>query len=63
MDLLRETPIDCPFCGEPITVVIDASVPVQRYTEDCSVCCQPIVIDAAVDAAGDIVVRVERENG
>ena len=42
MELLREEKISCPYCGEPITVVIDISVPEQDYVEDCQVCCQPI---------------------
>ncbi|MDH3532375.1 MAG: CPXCG motif-containing cysteine-rich protein [Gammaproteobacteria bacterium] len=44
---LPEQRIDCPFCGEPITIVIDTSGGSQSYVEDCQVCCQPmqIVID------------------
>jgi transcription elongation factor Elf1 len=37
-----ETEIDCPFCGEPFTIVVDTSVDEQSYIEDCSVCCRPI---------------------
>lgn len=37
--------ISCPYCGENIEIIIDGSVESQQYTEDCSVCCQPIVID------------------
>ncbi|MEJ8567864.1 CPXCG motif-containing cysteine-rich protein [Elongatibacter sediminis] len=59
---LHEADIDCPYCGENITVLIDPSVPVQRYTEDCSVCCQPILVEAAIDAADQTTVRVTREN-
>ncbi|MBI2362143.1 MAG: CPXCG motif-containing cysteine-rich protein [Elusimicrobia bacterium] len=38
----EETPVDCPHCGEPFTILIDASVPRQDYVEDCFVCCRPI---------------------
>lgn len=46
-DWLPERRIDCPFCGERITIVIDASAGSQSYIEDCQVCCQPmqVVID------------------
>jgi uncharacterized protein YbaR (Trm112 family) len=39
----------CPYCNEPIEIVIDPSVPSQSYIEDCQVCCRPISITVAVD--------------
>ncbi len=44
MTLLNEKQIDCPNCGEVITIVIDTSITEQQYTEDCFVCCSPIII-------------------
>lgn len=44
-----EAVIRCPYCGETITLVIDASAGSQRYIEDCQVCCRPIVVDVTVD--------------
>lgn len=32
----------CPYCGEPIELLVDSSAGTQRYVEDCSVCCRPI---------------------
>ncbi len=37
-----ETEVDCPFCGEAFTIVVDTSVEEQTYIEDCYVCCRPI---------------------
>jgi hypothetical protein len=37
-----ETEVDCPFCGEMITIFVDPSQERQSYIEDCSVCCRPI---------------------
>lgn len=37
-----ETPVDCPFCGETFSIVVDCSVDHQTYIEDCFVCCRPI---------------------
>lgn len=54
--------IDCPYCGESIEVMVDASAGDQRYVEDCSVCCRPMVIGVALDADGDPVVTVASEN-
>jgi Cysteine-rich CPXCG len=39
----------CPYCGENISMVLDASVPRQTYIEDCEVCCRPIEISYAVE--------------
>lgn len=41
---ISESEVECPFCGEPITLVIDASAGSQSYIEDCSVCCRPIQV-------------------
>ena len=38
--------IQCPFCGQHFEVVIDTSIPEQRFTTDCEVCCRPIEIIA-----------------
>ena len=38
----EEVPVECPYCGEKITILVDTSVEDQEYTEDCSVCCRPI---------------------
>jgi transcription elongation factor Elf1 len=34
--------LDCPYCGEAIEVMVDASAGGQDYIEDCTVCCRPI---------------------
>lgn len=42
MEALIPYVIQCPYCGESIEILIDTSVPQQRYIEDCQVCCRPI---------------------
>ena len=57
---LHEKQITCPFCWESITVLVDPSES-QLYTEDCSVCCRPILIQTEVQ--GDYVnVEVTQED-
>ncbi|MDB4260354.1 CPXCG motif-containing cysteine-rich protein [Porticoccaceae bacterium] len=57
---LLEKQITCPFCWESITVLVDPSES-QLYTEDCSVCCRPILIQTEVQ--GDYVsVEVTQED-
>ncbi|HET9949620.1 MAG TPA: CPXCG motif-containing cysteine-rich protein [Longimicrobiales bacterium] len=45
---------DCPYCGEPITMLLDLSVGEQGYVEDCEVCCSPISIRFRVEQ-GEVV--------
>jgi hypothetical protein len=60
--MIETVAIDCPYCGESIDVLVDASAGDQRYVEDCSVCCRPMVIGVTLDADGDPVVTVASEN-
>lgn len=53
MSSLPSADIHCPYCGEGITVVIDNSMGEhQQYTEDCQVCCKPIIINVELDEEG-----------
>jgi hypothetical protein len=58
------TPVDvhCPYCGEPLELLVDASEDGQHYIEDCQVCCRPINVTVTVDGEGDIGVDVRSEN-
>lgn len=40
---MHEEFFDCPYCGAPISVLLDVSVS-QTYVEDCEVCCRPLQI-------------------
>ena len=42
MPQLPSADIECPYCGEVITVFVDDSAGEQDYIEDCQVCCKPI---------------------
>ncbi len=44
----------CPYCGAPISMLLDPSVPSQTYVEDCEVCCHPIEVRYAVED-GEVV--------
>lgn len=51
----------CPYCGEQVELLVDATLPHQQYFEDCEVCCQPMLV--TIDAtAEDPIVGVTREN-
>lgn len=51
----------CPYCGEPIELVIDASAGDQEYIEDCFVCCRPITVTMMVEG-DEVYVTVRDEN-
>jgi hypothetical protein len=36
--------IQCPYCGEMLTLPLDLSAGSQSYVEDCHVCCQPMQV-------------------
>ena len=62
MDLLQETAISCPYCGESITILVDGSLEEQQYIEDCQVCCKPMVIHLQICADGQSRVEARRED-
>lgn len=56
MPHLPSADIQCPYCGETITVFVDDSAGDQQYVEDCQVCCRPIEIrvNVAEDGSADV---------
>lgn len=59
---LQERSVDCPYCGESIDVLLDRSVPDQRYIEDCAVCCRPINFSVTLDIQGDLDLVVSSDD-
>ena len=60
--MLAPVDISCPYCGEPIEILVDASAGDQHYIEDCQVCCRPITLSVRIDADGDPEVAAAAEN-
>jgi len=54
--------VDCPYCGETIELLVDASQSEQDYVEDCQVCCRPMKVHAVVDDDGAPEVQVSQED-
>lgn len=54
--------IGCPYCGETIEVLIEATGESYEYIEDCQVCCRPIVFHIDVDLSGEQTLSVRSEN-
>jgi hypothetical protein len=61
--MIEHESITCPYCWETIEIALDLSVEEQRYVEDCSVCCRPIVIAYRTDGATLAEINVSAESG
>lgn len=59
---LQESQVYCPYCGEPLTILLDAGDSGVNYIEDCQVCCQPMVVSVTEQMDGDLTVDVRRED-
>ncbi|HLQ12404.1 MAG TPA: CPXCG motif-containing cysteine-rich protein [Steroidobacteraceae bacterium] len=46
--------VECPYCGEPFTTLLDLSAGSASYIEDCQVCCQPIEFCVHAGAGGEL---------
>ncbi|MDA0789245.1 MAG: CPXCG motif-containing cysteine-rich protein [Proteobacteria bacterium] len=57
-----ERRISCPYCGESIEVLLDPSVDLQEYIEDCQVCCRPITFLVTAEPDGNVCVSVTSEH-
>ena len=62
MESLQERVVSCPYCGEPLEVLLDAQDAGDEYIEDCQVCCKPIIFNVQLDSDGDLSVSVRDEN-
>ena len=51
-----EKSVQCPYCWERFTLLVDGSVEDQEYVEDCEVCCRPIDFIVQVDDEGEVKV-------
>ena len=62
MNVLQQTTIACPYCGEKNTILLDLSVEQQQYIEDCQVCCRPMDILVNTTENGGFQLDVRSEN-
>ncbi len=61
--MIEKKDIICPYCGTQFDTQIDCSAGEQVYTEDCYLCCQPIIFHIEVGPQFQLTnVVVKREN-
>lgn len=54
--------IACPYCGVEVELVLDpGGGAVQRYVEDCEVCCRPWHLTVRWDSSGAAQVEARTE--
>ena len=53
--------IVCPFCGQSFEIVVDTTIPSQRFTTDCEVCCRPF--EVTVECEPGEVLSIQAEGG
>jgi hypothetical protein len=49
VNLLVETDVECPWCGEYYATTVDTSQGGYVTTEDCAVCCRPIALTVSCE--------------
>jgi len=60
--MLPTIAVPCPYCGERVELMIDASTDMQHYVEDCPVCCRPHVIHVHIDRDGELWLTGDAES-
>ena len=62
LNQLLEVSVQCPYCWERFSLLIDASVESQEYVEDCEVCCRPIDFAVEIDEENQAVVQARLQH-
>ncbi|MEE3233835.1 MAG: CPXCG motif-containing cysteine-rich protein [Candidatus Latescibacterota bacterium] len=62
MNYVEELEINCPYCGEFFSIVVECFVGNQSYIEDCYVCCRPVGLFMKIGEEGSVSVEARREN-
>ncbi len=59
---LLEVSVQCPYCWERFTILVDGSVEAQDYVEDCEICCRPIDFSVHLDEQNQARVRARLQD-
>jgi len=57
-----EVDIHCPYCWEPLVILVEPTDIDEEYVEDCHVCCRPMVIRASIDEMGNYQASARHED-
>ncbi len=59
---LVDVRVQCPYCWENFTLLVDASIADQEYVEDCEICCRPIDFSINVNEQGEASVEARLQH-
>lgn len=62
MQAIQELDTHCPYCGEPITMLVEVGQVGHSHIEDCQVCCRPITVSVSADPEGRVLLDVRAED-
>jgi hypothetical protein len=62
MEQMTECTIVCPYCWQPLQILVARPDLPAELVEDCQVCCQPIALNISVEPDGDLTVDAEAES-
>lgn len=62
LNQLIETRVQCPYCWEQFSLLVDASIDSQAYVEDCEVCCRPIDFIIEIDEQDQVQVQARSQH-
>lgn len=57
---MEEHDLQCPYCWQSISMLIDVSITQQTYIEDCEVCCNPI--EVSVECAYNEIISLTAQS-
>jgi DNA-directed RNA polymerase subunit RPC12/RpoP len=57
----EEREIQCPYCWETFTILVDPSEGDSSFVYDCEVCCRPIDVRVTVSDDGEIAVTTKQD--
>ncbi len=61
-NLLIETRLQCPYCWEKFSLLVDVSIDSQEYVEDCEVCCRPIDFIVEIDEQDRVLIQARLQH-
>lgn len=62
MQPVQELGTNCPYCGEPISLLVECGQIGHSHIEDCQVCCRPITVRVSTDPEDALHIEVRAED-
>ena len=60
--MLEEAVVQCPYCWEPLDILLNPDDEGCSYIEDCQVCCRPIEMRVSRGENDELTVQAHHED-